>query len=122
MSQQKEYTLARGFFFSRRENAKDFVVGQMSIKAEDAIKFIEENINENGWLNIDVLWSKDGTKMVCYKNDYKPQRERDGGQEQSSYRQDKSSNPGNTSSSAPSRRPDDDFTSSSDPDEDDLPF
>ena len=39
---------ADGFSFKRRENAPDFVVGNVNVKVDDAIAFLKEN-NKNGW-------------------------------------------------------------------------
>lgn len=41
MAQEKIF--ANGFTFKRRENAPDFVIGRMSLKADDAIAFIKEH-------------------------------------------------------------------------------
>lgn len=41
MSQDKIF--ADGFLFKRRENAPDFVIGNISVKVEDAIGFLTAN-------------------------------------------------------------------------------
>ena len=38
---------ADGFSFKRRENAPDFVVGNVNVKVDDAIAFLKEN-NKTG--------------------------------------------------------------------------
>lgn len=57
MSQDKIF--ADGFIFKRRENAPDFVIGNISVKVEDAIGFLTAN-QKNGWVNLNVLNSKGG--------------------------------------------------------------
>jgi hypothetical protein len=68
MSEQKETVFLDGFIFKRpREGAPDFVKGEMSIKADDAIAFIQKH-TKNGWLNADLLASKDNTKLYFKLN------------------------------------------------------
>ena len=50
---------AKGFSFKRNDNAPDFVVGKLSLKADEAIQFIKEN-SSNGWVNLDIKKSKEG--------------------------------------------------------------
>ena len=52
-------TFAKGFSFKRNDNAPDFVVGKLSLKADEAIQFIKEN-SSNGWVNLDIKKSKEG--------------------------------------------------------------
>ena len=57
-----------GFIFKRpREGCPDFVKGEMSIKADEAIAFIQKH-TKNGWLNADLLASKDNTKLYFKLN------------------------------------------------------
>ena len=46
---KKEKVWADGFSFKRREGAPDFVIGEINVKVEDAIKTLEQNKNEKGW-------------------------------------------------------------------------
>lgn len=62
MSQQ-EKVFADGFSFKRGENAPEWVVGRLSIKADDAIAFIKNNV-KNGWLNLNINYSKSGSAYV----------------------------------------------------------
>ena len=57
--EKQSKTFANGFIFKRNDNAPDFVVGKLSIKAQDAIMFINHH-NKNGWLNLDIKKSKEG--------------------------------------------------------------
>ena len=54
---------AKGFSFKRNDNAPDFVVGKLSLKADEAIQFIKEN-EFKGWVNLDVKKSKDGKYYI----------------------------------------------------------
>lgn len=71
-----EPTFAAGFFFDKpREGAPDFVKGRVSIKTEDAIKMFEEHKNEKGYVNLDLLKSKDGSKYYFTVNTWKPNKD-----------------------------------------------
>lgn len=61
MSQDKIF--ADGFLFKRRENAPDFVIGNISVKVEDAIGFLTAN-QKNGWVNLNVLTAKSGKPYI----------------------------------------------------------
>jgi hypothetical protein len=73
-----ESKLAAGFFFDRpRDGAPEFVKGRMSIKVEEAIPFLNENKNEKGYVNLDLLVSKAG-KLYLKLNEYKPAEKTEG--------------------------------------------
>ena len=61
MSQDKIF--ADGFIFKRRENAPDFVIGNISVKVESAIEFLKAH-DKNGWVNLNVLNSKAGAAYI----------------------------------------------------------
>ena len=68
MSEQTETIFLNGFIFKRpRAGCPDFVKGEMSIKADEAIAFIQKH-TKNGWLNADLLASKDNTKLYFKLN------------------------------------------------------
>jgi len=68
MSEQNETIFLNGFIFKRpRTGSPDFVKGEMSIKADEAIAFIQQH-TKNGWLNADLLASKDNTKLYFKLN------------------------------------------------------
>lgn len=54
---------ANGFIFKRNEKAPDFVIGNISIKSDDAIKFIQEHTN-NGWVNLKINKSQGGKAYI----------------------------------------------------------
>ena len=58
---------AKGFSFKRNDNAPEFVVGKISLKADEAIQFIKDNSFE-GWVNLDVKKSKDGKYYIELDN------------------------------------------------------
>jgi hypothetical protein len=59
----EDKVFADGFSFKRRENAPDFVVGQLSLKVDDAIAFLKEN-NKKGWCNLNVNQARSGNYYV----------------------------------------------------------
>lgn len=60
---QKEKVFADGFLFKRRDTAPEWVIGNLSIKADEAIAFIKNN-TKNGWVNLNINYSKAGTAYV----------------------------------------------------------
>jgi len=60
---QDEKIFADGFSFKRNEKAPDFVVGRMSIKADDAVAFIREH-EKNGWVNLNIKTARSGNHYV----------------------------------------------------------
>jgi hypothetical protein len=69
---ENEKVFAKGFYFKRRENAPEFVVGGLSLRASDAIDFIKNNTKEDGWVNIDIKKSKDQGKYYLELDTWKP--------------------------------------------------
>lgn len=63
MSNQQETKFADGFMFKRNPNAPDFVIGQMSVKVEEAINFLKANA-KNGWVNMDIKRGRSGKEYV----------------------------------------------------------
>ena len=67
--------LAKGFFFDKpREGAPEFVKGRVSIKVEEAIEMLNQYKNDKGYVNLDLLKSKDGGKLYFTVNDWKPEK------------------------------------------------
>jgi hypothetical protein len=62
MSKQ-EKVFADGFVFKRRENAPEWVIGNISVKVEDAVKFLNNNA-KNGWVNLNVNQAKTGNVYI----------------------------------------------------------
>lgn len=62
---------AEGIIFKRpKEGAPEFVKGKLSIKVDEFIAYLKANEN-NGWVNLDLLLSKDKTKLYFTLNDWK---------------------------------------------------
>lgn len=54
---------AEGINFKRNDNAPDFVVGKLTIKADAAIQFIEKFSKDN-WMNLDIKKAKSGKYYI----------------------------------------------------------
>lgn len=68
---ENETIFLDGFSFKRpREGAPAFVKGNMAFKTADFIEFLKKHDN-NGWVNADLLLSKDGTKLYAKLNTWK---------------------------------------------------
>lgn len=59
----EQKVFAKGFSFKRNDNAPEFVVGKLSLKADEAIQFIKDN-SQTGWVNLDVKKSKEGKYYI----------------------------------------------------------
>lgn len=59
------------------EKAPSFVKAHLSIKATELIAFIEKHRKADGWLNLDLLTSKDGQKMYATLNEWKKEDKKD---------------------------------------------
>ena len=60
----KEKVFADGFVFKRREDAPDFVIGNIAIKVDEAIAFIKANVKDDGWVNLNINISKGGNPYM----------------------------------------------------------
>jgi hypothetical protein len=58
MSTEKNF--AKGFIFKRNANAPGFVVGNISVKVDEAIEWLQAN-QHKGWVNIKVNTAKSGS-------------------------------------------------------------
>jgi hypothetical protein len=54
---------ANGFIFKRNPKAPDFVIGNISIKSEEAIQFIKDH-TKNGWVNLKINKSQGGKPYI----------------------------------------------------------
>lgn len=72
MSNNQDAKFADGFIFKRNPNAPDFVIGQLSVKVEDAINFLKANA-KNGWVNIDIKRGRSG-KEYLQLSTYEPKQ------------------------------------------------
>jgi len=55
---------------NRRQNAPDFILGQVSFKVQDFINCLQANTN-NGWMNVDIKRSQGG-KVYAEVDTWKP--------------------------------------------------
>ncbi len=61
---------ADGIRFEKpREGAPEFVKGKLSFKVEEAVAFLKGNVNDKGWVNLDLKKSKEG-KLYLELNTY----------------------------------------------------
>jgi len=68
-----EKVFADGFSFKRRAGAPDFVVGNISVKVDEAVVFLQKNA-KGGWVNLDILTAKSG-KQYIELNQWEPNAE-----------------------------------------------
>ena len=61
MAQEKIF--AEGILFKRNEKAPDYVVGNLSLKLEEAIPFLQQHA-KNGWTNLSIMLSKGGKHYI----------------------------------------------------------
>ena len=67
-----EKNYAKGLFVKRNEKAPDFVVCNLSIKTDDFIQFLKENTNEKGYVNLQVLRSKEKSTLYAIVDTFTP--------------------------------------------------
>ena len=70
-----EKVFANGFSFKRREGAPEFVIGQQSIKVDEAIEFLKEN-QKNGWVNLNVNKARSG-KLYVELDTFEPKKQKE---------------------------------------------
>jgi hypothetical protein len=58
----------------KREGAPEFVLGSISIKVDEFIAWAKANEKADGWINLDVLKSKEG-KNYLKLNDWQPKKD-----------------------------------------------
>lgn len=61
--EKTEKVFAEGFMFKMKPNSPEWVVGQLSLKADEAIAFIQKN-TDKGWVNLNVNIGKSGSPYV----------------------------------------------------------
>jgi len=75
MAEDKQETiLADGLYFTRpREGAPDFVKGALAVH-DRFVEFMKEHRNESGYVNLDLLESKDGKSLYFKLNTWEPEK------------------------------------------------
>ena len=67
-----EKIYAKGLFAKRNEKAPEFVICNLSVKTDDFIQFLKENTNEKGYVNLQVLKSKDKGTLYAEVDTFEP--------------------------------------------------
>lgn len=74
---ENENIFASGIFFEKpHENAPDYVKGKVSIKIDEFITFLKANVNEKGYVNLDMKKSKEKGHIYFQLNDWKPTKKK----------------------------------------------
>lgn len=60
---EQEKIFADGFIFKRRETAPEFVIGNLSLKVDEAITFLKNN-EKNGWVNLSIKKARSGNTYI----------------------------------------------------------
>ena len=61
--EKTEKVFAEGFMFKMKPDSPDWVVGSLSLKADEAIAFIQKHVDK-GWVNLNVNIGKSGKPYV----------------------------------------------------------
>jgi hypothetical protein len=67
--EKKETIYANGFIAKRTEKDPDFIVVRLSIKADEAVAFINNNAKD-GWVNLEVKNGREAGKFNVTLNTY----------------------------------------------------
>ena len=67
-----EKIYAKGLFAKRNEKAPEFVICGLSVKTDDFVQFLKENTNEKGYVNLQVLRSKDKGTLYAVVDTFEP--------------------------------------------------
>jgi hypothetical protein len=62
-NEKKEKVFADGFMFKMKPDSPEWVVGSLSLKADEAIEFIKKH-TDKGWLNLNVHVGQSGKPYV----------------------------------------------------------
>lgn len=70
--EKKEVIFADGIMFTKkRDGAPDFVKGGVSVRVEDFYAWAKQHVNQNGFVNLDLLKSKEKGTLYFKLNDWK---------------------------------------------------
>jgi hypothetical protein len=59
----QERIFADGFIIKRRENAPEFVIGNLSVKVDEAIAFLKK-YEKKGWVNLSIKKGRSGNPYI----------------------------------------------------------
>ena len=65
-------TYAQGLFVKRNDKAPDFVVCSLSVKVEEFNQFLMDNVNDKGYVNLQVLKSKEKGSLYAVVDTFEP--------------------------------------------------
>lgn len=75
MTEQNETVFVDGMFFKRPiETAPAFVKGSVSMKVDELVAFLQKHKKADGWVNVDLLASKDNSKLYFKLNTWEPKK------------------------------------------------
>ena len=83
-----EKIYAKGLFVKRNEKAPEFVVCSLSFKTDDFILFLKENTNEKGYVNLQVLKSREKSTIYAVLDTFEPKTNTTPTQEKKSVKSD----------------------------------
>lgn len=73
MNEEKKIVFADGITFTKkRDGAPEFVKGGVSVRVEQFYTWAKEHVNQNGFVNLDLLKSKEKGTLYFRLNDWKP--------------------------------------------------
>ena len=73
--QQPEKQFAKGFYYDNpAENAPSFLIGKISVKVSDAVAFLQQHENNAGYVNLDILMPKEGSRPYLALNTWKAEK------------------------------------------------
>lgn len=72
MSEKK---FATGLFIGDKGKSPDWILMKLSIRTKDFIEFLNQNTNDKGYVNVDILESKDGNKKYGVLNEWQPTKQ-----------------------------------------------
>lgn len=61
--ENQERIFADGFIIKRRENAPEFVIGNLSVKVDEAIAFLKK-YEKKGWVNLSIKKGRSGNPYI----------------------------------------------------------
>ena len=71
MSNERKF--ADGIIFKKKPQAPEWVLGGLSIKVDEFVKFLNENKKADGWVNLDIKLSKQESKPYIELDAWEPE-------------------------------------------------
>lgn len=71
----EDNNFVKGLFVKMpKDNAPKFILLDVSFKLREFVEWAKANMDERGWVNTQILRSKDGSKLYGKLNDWKPKQ------------------------------------------------